>query len=246
MHTAHCTVQIALCTGSRASSTRRGRRLFAVTGGVFLAPCIRITNATIGGGNHYPISFIVLIFSTHSVYTKARSRRSAFKRPLKCHGLDVGKLSERRPPGGAARLINYLYFLRTSRSRAERCTRSGFAVRLCTYCTRSLIPAITYGAGLQISLLIPGLRLSFREGKCPPIDRALPARSVRFSFRMRLVPLPVSTCPGADEGRRGPVINARAHSTVSLFSISLTPLTETRSVWRSRPSRACGVTFIVN
>lgn len=65
-------------------------------------------------------------------FTKARSRRSAFKRPLKCHGLDVGKLSERRPPGGAARLINYLYFLRTSRSRAERCTRSGFAVRLCT------------------------------------------------------------------------------------------------------------------
>lgn len=220
--------------------------LFAVTGGVFLAPCIRITNATIGGGNHYPISFIVLIFSTHSVYTKARSRRSAFKRPLKCHGLDVGKLSERRPPGGAARLINYLYLLLTNEPFTSGTLHPLWFCGPAVYCTRSLIPAITYVSGLQISLLIPGLRLSFREGKCPPIDRALPARSVRFSFRMRLVPLPVSTCPGADEGRRGPVINARAHSTVSLFSISLTPLTETRSVWRSRPSRACGVTFIVN
>lgn len=43
-----------------------------------------------------------------------------------------------------------------------------------------------------------------------------------------------------DEGCRvRPVINARpAHSTVSLFSISLTPLTETRSVCLTTLSRA--------
>lgn len=46
--------------------------------------------------------------------------------------------------------------------------------------------------------------------------------------------------PFQDEGCRvRPVINARpAHSTVSLFSISLTPLTETRSVWLATLSRA--------
>lgn len=46
--------------------------------------------------------------------------------------------------------------------------------------------------------------------------------------------------PAPDEGCRvRPVINARpAHSTVSLFSISLTPLTETRSVWLATLSRA--------
>lgn len=46
--------------------------------------------------------------------------------------------------------------------------------------------------------------------------------------------------PFPDEGCRvRPVINARpAHSAVSLFSISLTPLTETRSVWLATLSRA--------
>lgn len=50
----------------------------------------------------------------------------------------------------------------------------------------------------------------------------------------------VWACPCPDKGCRvRPVINARpAHSTVSLFSISLTPLTETRSVWLATLSRA--------
>lgn len=66
------------------------------------------------------------------------------------------------------------------------------------------------------------------------IDRSS-ALSIHRSFRMRLVPSPVSTCPKRSGwgSSWGPACNKcrPAHSTVSLFSISLTPLTETRSVW---------------
>lgn len=68
-------------------------------------------------------------------------------------------------------------------------------------------------------------------GEMLSIDRPSSC-SIHRSFRMRLV-FPHIEMSESDEGRWGPVRNKwpPAHSTVSLFSISLTPLTETRSVW---------------
>lgn len=58
----------------------------------------------------------------------------------------------------------------------------------------------------------------------------------RLFPRYRYVSVPSGR--GLPVGYSGPVINARpAHSTVSLFSISLTPLTETRFVWLATLSR---------
>lgn len=109
---------------------------------------------------------------------------------------------------------------------------------LCIYSSKTFRIARQSQTRLQISLLIPGSQARFR-GRGGNVLRRLidrsSALSIHRSFRMRLVSSPVSTCPKRSGwgSSWGPACNKcrPAHSTVSLFSISLTPLTETRSVW---------------